>query len=76
MIALFDFVPRYCPNCGLPTRVRSDPINLAEYSGHLSFYCSYCELIFQKAYTSEMLRAAKVSGGDLHESVRQKKGVH
>jgi hypothetical protein len=76
MIAIFDFIPKYCPNCGLPTLVRSDPVNLAEFSSHLSFFCSYCELVFQKAHTNEILRAAQTSGGDLHHLARGKKGPH
>lgn len=70
MIALFDFIPRYCPSCGLPTLVRTDPASLADYSSHLSFFCSHCDLIFQKAFTRELVRAARLSGGDLHHSVK------
>ena len=75
MIALYDFIPKFCPNCGLPTMIRIDPVNLAEYSSNLAFFCSFCGLTYQRAETSTLFKAATISGGDLCKVMTSKKGA-
>lgn len=69
MIALYDFIPRYCPNCGQPTGFINDPAHVADFSGYFSFDCTSCGVVFQKAHTRQLLRLARESGGDLHRNV-------
>jgi hypothetical protein len=45
MIALFDFIPEYCPNCGLKLGMHG--INLLDYADHSPFSCD-CGLVFKK----------------------------
>ena len=70
MIALFDFVPRYCPQCGQITLVVQDPAVLSDYSSYMACYCPHCELLYQKANTNALLKASQMSGGDLHRDFR------
>ncbi|HZD55161.1 MAG TPA: hypothetical protein VE136_00435 [Anaerolineales bacterium] len=65
MIALYDFIPRYCPYCGQAAAVTSDPASVADFSGRFSFRCAHCNLVYQKAHTRQLLRLARESGGDL-----------
>ena len=76
MIALYDFIPKFCPNCGLPTMIRSDAVNLAEFSSNLCFLCSFCGMAYQRAETNAIFRAAATSGGDLFKVVFVKEGKH
>jgi hypothetical protein len=76
MIALYDFIPKFCPNCGLPTMLRSDPVNMAEFSSNLCFLCSFCGLTYQRAESNTMYQAATKSGGDLAKVSFVKEGKH
>lgn len=69
MIALYDFIPRYCPHCGQQTHLTHDPAYVADFSGYFSFDCTGCGLVFQKAHTRQLLRLARESGGDLIRNV-------
>lgn len=69
MIALYDFIPRYCPYCGQATSVTSDPASVADFSSRFSFRCGHCNLVYQKAHTRQLLRLARESGGDLHRDL-------
>jgi rubredoxin len=69
VIALYDFIPRYCPHCGQQTGFINDPAHVADFSGYFSFDCVNCGLVFQKAHTRQLLRLARESGGDLHRNL-------
>jgi hypothetical protein len=69
MIALYDFIPRYCPYCGQATSVTGDPASVADFSSCFSFRCAHCNLVYQKAHTRQLLRLARESGGDLHRDL-------
>lgn len=69
MIALYDFIPRYCPYCGSTTEVMDDPGCIADFSGYFSFRCGSCGVTYQKAHTRQLLRLARESGGDLPRNV-------
>ena len=64
MIALFDFLPTYCPHCGerLPF---DDALARIDFDYSNSHSCD-CGLAFQKATTKTLRDAAKASGGDLN----------
>jgi len=61
MIALFDFFPSYCPQCGNYLGGSLD----ADYLYHASHSCPCCGTGFQLAETEAMFEAAEKSGGDL-----------
>jgi len=63
MIALYDFVPKYCPNCGEPVVLRRG-LELSDYYAKCSFSCD-CGVGMQKANADELRKAAQNSGGDL-----------
>lgn len=63
MIALFDFVPQFCPNCGEPI-LRGDK---RDYMTRCSHVCLDCGLHFQLAVRKHILVAASQSGGDLEK---------
>jgi transposase-like protein len=68
MIALYTFIPLYCPSCGTPTRLdRIDNALSGKYQAHQSQQCSICGVMFQLATKTDLLRAATASGGDLVE---------
>jgi Zn-finger protein len=69
MIALYDFIPRYCPYCGQAAAATSDPASVADFSGRFSFRCAHCNLVYQKAHTRQLMRLARESGGDLHRDL-------
>lgn len=56
--------------------LRSDPVNLAEYSSNLCFICSFCGLTYQRAESNAIYHAATVSGGDLAKVLFVKEGNH
>ncbi|HEY5572351.1 MAG TPA: hypothetical protein VIK64_04970 [Anaerolineales bacterium] len=76
MIALYDFVPRYCPYCGQATAVMDEPSCVADFSSNFSFACTSCGVIYQKAHTRQLLRLARESGGDLHRNAVPATGLH
>lgn len=55
MIALFDFIPEWCPNCGAPLGMGGT--NLIDYQDHSPFTCD-CGLVFKKV--SEQVTRAQV----------------
>jgi hypothetical protein len=68
MIALYNFIPLYCPSCGSPTRLgRADNPMSGKYQAHQALTCPICGVMFQLAGKTEILRAATASGGDLVE---------
>ena len=68
MIALYTFIPLYCPSCGTPTRLdRIDNALSGMYQAHQSQKCSIGGVMFQLATKADLLRAATASGGDLVE---------
>lgn len=60
MIALFDFLPAYCPNCGKEIKLHKDC--KAEYQHGVSMQCRNCGLSYQLAQRPAMLECAKVNG--------------
>jgi transposase-like protein len=64
MIAIFDFSPKFCPNCGSDIEKR-ERYSIQDYNSKASFYCMDCKLQYQLATRSHILIAAKESGGDL-----------
>ena len=66
MIALYNFIPLYCPSCGTPTRLdRIDNAMSGKFKAHQSLVCPICGTMYQLAGKTELLRAATASGGDL-----------
>jgi hypothetical protein len=62
MIALFDFAPKFCPNCGQDLNQYA-----AEYDAGVSYGCPCAPKVFmyQKASTADLVEAADKFGGDL-----------
>jgi hypothetical protein len=50
MIAIFDFIPAYCPNCGMHWNLTED--DLQDFENGQPFTCD-CGLTFQKADQAE-----------------------
>jgi hypothetical protein len=68
MIALYNFVPLYCPSCSSPTRLdRADNPLSGKYQAHQAIACPICGVMFQLATKRDLLRAATASGGDMVE---------
>ena len=66
MIALYSFVPLYCPSCGSPTRLdRADNALSGKYQAHQALSCSICGVMFQLTTKTDLLLAATASGRDL-----------
>lgn len=66
MIALFNFIPYFCPGCGKTLPLRASRIDHAEYYDGVSHSCS-CGLSFAYADKNILLDAAKEQGGDLND---------
>jgi len=62
MIALFDFIPVYCPNCGYKFSIKGDILNTTDYNLHCSCGCRQCGLQFQYTHTANLLEAAGKDG--------------
>ena len=60
MIALFDFTPQFCPNCGDGLQFH-DHMARSDYNSHCSHTCD-CGLHFQKASSDLLLKAAAEEG--------------
>lgn len=78
MIALFDFIPRFCPNCGKPLGVANAPTSedrkyhthpAQDFNAFASHHCAstHCDLQFQKCETALLVDAADKTGGDLKQ---------
>ena len=66
MIALYTFTPLFCPSCGTPTRLdRADNLDQARFNARQALSCPICQVMFQKATQTALLRAATESEGDL-----------
>lgn len=76
MIALYDFIPKHCPNCGVPTGLDRRP-TLEERKHHIrpagdylhgaSHTCD-CGLSYQFAQSDTLLEASR-KDGDLAQYV-------
>jgi len=68
MIALYNFIPLYCPSCGTPTRLeRADNPMSGKFKAHQALSCAICGVMYQLADQKDILRAATASGGDILE---------
>jgi len=68
MIALYNFIPLYCPSCGTPTRLeRADNPLSGKFKAHQALTCAICGIMYQLASQTDILRAATASGGDMVE---------
>ena len=68
MIALYTFIPLYCPSCGTPTRLdRIDNVLSGKYQAYQALSWPICGVMLQLATKTDLLRAATASGGDLVE---------
>jgi hypothetical protein len=66
MIALYSFIPLYCPSCGTPTRLeRADNAMSGKFKAHQALSCAMCGVMYQLADQTDILRAATASGGDM-----------
>lgn len=65
MIAVYDFIPLYCPNCAAPTGIaqRNIPAD-GDYLVGASSQCT-CGLMFAYVPTSLILEAATKAKSDL-----------
>lgn len=68
MIAIYNFIPLYCPSCGTLTRLeRADNPISGKFKAHQTLDCEICGVTYQLAGQSDILRAATASGGDMLE---------
>ena len=66
MIALYNFIPLYCPSGGTPTRLdRVDNLMSGKFKARQTLNCPICGVIYQRAEHRDLMRAATSSGGDL-----------
>jgi len=68
MIALFDFMPAFCPRCGGPLGPwdRAETGDLLAWASH---YCLSCGMKFAVAPTDNLLAAADNADSDLRKYV-------
>lgn len=59
-IALYDFLPAYCPNCGKEIKMHRD--SCAEYWQGVSQQCLNCSMAYQYTPRKAMLETAKTTG--------------
>lgn len=71
MIALYNFVPKFCPYCGTKTRWANDR-ELWDYNMRIVKTCS-CGLHHQRASTDAILHASHESEGDLWDKAKHDK---
>jgi hypothetical protein len=65
-VAVFDFIPTYCPRCGEKTGLTGTGAGgIADYVHHASHYCRGCGLGYQYVETENILSAADRDRGDL-----------
>ena len=68
MLALYNFIPLYCPSCGTPTWLaRVDNPMSGKFKVHQAQSCAICGVMYQLADNKDIFRAATMSGGDLIE---------
>jgi hypothetical protein len=63
VIALFTFLPSFCPNCGRRGRITG--LVHADFDAFASFSCVDCGLDYQRVDEEHALDAAEAAGGDL-----------
>lgn len=71
MLAVYDFIPSYCPNCGAKINLKGkDPHGFwrdADYNAGASYQCD-CGLMYQRTHRESILVAAdSYRNGDLRE---------
>ena len=66
--ALYNFEPKFCPNCGIPAvHIRDRPLGRFNYFLRRTFACE-CGVHYENARTADLIKAAQDSEGDLDES--------
>jgi len=70
-LALFNFEPKYCSNCGRTSVHRDSHYGNIQYQLRNSFQCP-CGFRYQKAKEETLLHAAALSDGDLLEAFHSK----
>ena len=68
MLALYNFIPLYCPSCGTPTRLEraNNPMS-GKFKAHQALDCAICGVTYQLASQQDILREATAGGGDMVE---------
>jgi transposase-like protein len=66
MIALFTFVPMFCPHCGRKIDLKDTCVR-QDYEAKASFHCLDCNLNYQYVDATTALDAAEKAGGDLKQ---------
>ena len=69
MIALYDFIPAFCPYCGHETQLRG-PEQSRDYLGHASHSCPRCGVHFAYCHTEALSKTAESEGSDLPQYAR------
>jgi hypothetical protein len=59
-VAVYNFVPSFCANCGQPCR-----LSARDYAARCTFICSKCGLNHQLVDRDKIVAAARADGGDL-----------
>jgi len=65
MLALFNFIPRFCPNCGAAAICESIKDEVWAYRLRAVCTCE-CGMHYQSARTDAIIKAAEDSEGDMH----------
>lgn len=66
MLALYNFLPLYCPSCGTPTHLdRIDHPIAGKFKAKQAMSCAICGIMYQLVDKTALLRAATASGGDM-----------
>jgi hypothetical protein len=68
MLALMDFLPDYCPKCGVKHAPWS-AYGREDWHAGASHQCLSCRLMYARADTDAMLEAADKSNSDLSRYV-------
>jgi hypothetical protein len=63
MLAIYNFVPNFCAQCGRETGLKSDRIAFYNYQLRANMSCA-CGMHFQRSKTNHMVDAARQSEGD------------
>ena len=68
MLALYNFLPLYCPSYGAPMRLdRVDNPLFGKFKAKQADVCATCGIMYQLVDKTDSLRVATASGGDLVE---------
>jgi hypothetical protein len=66
MIALYNFIPLYCPSCDTPTCLdHADNVLRGKYQAHQAISCLICGVMYQLSTNINLLRAATSTGWDM-----------